>query len=114
MLSVKDYVTAFHLHHDVFRMADTMKGISLSIDQFTAVLDILPALESMLRSRGITIPRPEYDRAKVAPGTTQDDDDHGAGAEDVDEAPIEVKSTSKLSKFMHKANHDATSDEDET
>jgi len=95
-----------------FAWPDTVQGISLSIDQFTAVLDILPELERTLKSKGITIPRPEYDRAEVAPGTANDGD-HDEGAAEVDEAPVETKSTSKLSKFMHKPNHEATSDEDE-
>ena len=93
--------------------SDSRQGISLSIDQFTALLDILPDLESTLKSKGIAIPRPKYGSSNGTKKNTDEDSDKDEEDEEAEEDPPEAKTSNKLSKFMHKANHEATSDEDE-
>ncbi|TKA50545.1 hypothetical protein B0A55_12878, partial [Friedmanniomyces simplex] len=90
------------------------KGISLSVDQYTALLSVLPQLESILRSQGIDVPRPQYDGPGAIQSLQEGEDDGQDEEADADEGKDEkpVK-TSKLDKFKLKANHEATSDEDE-
>lgn len=92
--------------------ADISQGISLNLDQFNAFVELLPAIEGVLSSKGIQAARPKYDQgpAKKAVATDQEPDED----EDDDEEVVEPasKSTGKLDKFKHKANHEATSDED--
>ncbi|KAK4548855.1 hypothetical protein LTR36_008628 [Oleoguttula mirabilis] len=91
------------------------KGISLSVDQFTAVLDILPQIEGVLESKGITIPRPKYDGKPTVEEPAADEEDGEEGEEDeAEEAKDEKPKTSgRLDKFKMKRNHEATSDEDD-
>jgi len=97
-----------------------LQGISLSIDQYTAVLDILPEIESILKSRGITVARPKYDGVSDAGGADEEevavadgDGDADAGEEQEKKTVKEEKKSSKLDKVKLKANHEATSDEEE-
>ncbi|KAK4890315.1 hypothetical protein LTR27_010958 [Elasticomyces elasticus] len=92
------------------------KGISLSIDQYTTFLAILPQLEDLLKSKGIDVPRPKYDGASSPKAEQEDeDDDDEAKVEEKDEKPVlnEKPGKSKLDRFKLKANHEETSDEDE-
>ena len=45
---------------------DPFQGISLNIDQFTIFIEQLPEIEKALKSKGITIPRPEYGGARAS------------------------------------------------
>ncbi|KAK0937890.1 hypothetical protein LTR29_010565 [Friedmanniomyces endolithicus] len=87
------------------------KGISLSVDQFTALLSVLPRLETLLHAQGIEIPRPKYDGPPEAHVSPEEE------AEDVEEVADEEQdvkpSKRKLDKKLTKANHETTSDEDE-
>ena len=44
------------------------KGISLTMDQFTAFLAALPDIERALKSKGVDVPRPQYDKATAGQG----------------------------------------------
>lgn len=101
---------------DQTTLADYEQGISLSIDQFTAVLDILPDIEGALASKGIAIPRPKYDGAVRGAAADEEDVDgeeeakaqaEAQAGEEQDEKP---QRSSRLDKF--KMNHEETSDED--
>ncbi|KAL4980041.1 transcriptional Coactivator p15-domain-containing protein [Aspergillus desertorum] len=73
------------------------KGISLPIDQFSALLTLLPEIETALQDKGISIPRPNY----IDQSTTSGSDD-------------KEDSTDELSKARpSRRNIEATSDEDE-
>ncbi|KAF2234268.1 PC4-domain-containing protein [Viridothelium virens] len=71
------------------------KGISLPIDQFTAFVEALPAIERVLRDKGETVPRPKFD--DVGDDVEQDQKDDEEGSEEADD----------------KKNFEATSDEDD-
>ena len=90
-----------------------MKGISLSIEQYTALIEILPDIERVLKSKGVEVPRPQYGKATSKTVEEEQDVDED---EDDDEEFETSKSKGKLEKFKLKpnhANHEATSDEDE-
>lgn len=102
------------------------QGISLSVDQFAALLDILPELEAALKSKGEVVPRPQYERnaadAQPSPGAIDNEEgEEEAEGEEEEEKPDEEEdehdiktSSSKLDKFKYsKKNHGATSDEDD-
>ncbi|OCT53030.1 RNA polymerase II transcriptional coactivator [Cladophialophora carrionii] len=69
------------------------KGISLTLDQYSALIQITPQIEDLLKSQGEKVPRPNY--SGNAPAEDQDQDDSEGEQKDV------------------KPNIDATSDEDE-
>ncbi|KAK0335705.1 hypothetical protein LTR91_020064 [Friedmanniomyces endolithicus] len=86
------------------------KGISLSVDQYTALLSVLPQLETLLHDRGIEVPRPRYDSPA---GTDMLPEEEAEEVGEVAEEEQDVKpSKRKLDKKL-KANHETTSDEDE-
>ncbi|KAK1062945.1 hypothetical protein LTR74_009892 [Friedmanniomyces endolithicus] len=87
------------------------EGISLSVDQYTALLSVLPRLENLLHGRGIEVPRPQYDGPAA---TNMLPEEEAEEAEEVAEEEQDVKpSKRKLDKKFIKANHETTSDEDE-
>ena len=97
-----------------------LQGISLSIDQFTALLDVLPDIEDVLKSKGITLPRPKYERVENPkddkadkPDEAEEDEGKEENEEDEEEEDDEKPVSNRLSKFKHRPNHEATSDEDE-
>ncbi|KAK3703087.1 hypothetical protein LTR37_014698 [Vermiconidia calcicola] len=85
------------------------KGIALSIDQYTAFLELVPEIERVLKSKGITVPRPRFDGGPAAK-------DEEPVADEVDEDADEAEASThkgKLDKFKMKKNHETTSDEEE-
>ena len=124
------------MNHVILRtgyiLISNLQGISLNIEQFTAFIDQLPEIEKVLKAKGITIPRPEYGGARVSPkAEDQEENDEENDEEEVEEEEEEeVKkpgkaskasdraedmrpvAASKLDRFRHRANHEATSDED--
>lgn len=114
-------------------LISNLQGISLNIEQFTAFIDQLPEIEKVLKAKGITIPRPEYGGARVSPkAEDQEENDEENDEEEVEEEEEEEEvkkpgkaskasdraedmkpvAASKLDRFRHRANHEATSDED--
>lgn len=89
----------------------------MTIEQYTAFLELVPDIERVLSSKGIDVPRPQFDGAP----SSKEDDEAGdeEGEEDDDEAGEngEAKPSKKhkvaLDRFKMKKNHEATSDEDE-
>lgn len=116
-------------------LISNLQGISLNIEQFTAFIDQLPEIEKVLKAKGITIPRPEYGGARVSP-KAEDQEENDENDEENDEEEVEKEeeeevkkpgkaskasdraedmrpvAASKLDRFRHRANHEATSDED--
>lgn len=70
-----------------------MQGISLTVEQYTALISLLPQIESSLNDKGQEVPRPEFGASKDGLSKTRDivDEDHNS----------------------RKTNIEATSDEDE-
>ncbi|KIX00784.1 uncharacterized protein Z518_09849 [Rhinocladiella mackenziei CBS 650.93] len=71
------------------------KGISMSIEQYSALIDIMPQIEDVLKQKGEKVPRPNYR------GRAPDEDDQNGEEEDDEEMDYK------------KANIEATSDEEE-
>ncbi|KAK4937535.1 hypothetical protein LTR66_005506 [Elasticomyces elasticus] len=100
------------------------KGISLPVDQFAVIIEALPDIESVLSSRGITLPRPKYGaqaaKQPVDEGDEQtheaDEQTYKAEEDDVDNKVEQLKQPNskdgRLDRFKcTKKNHEATSDE---
>ncbi|KAF2101860.1 PC4-domain-containing protein [Rhizodiscina lignyota] len=82
------------------------KGISLTIDQFTALISVLPDLEAILSARGSSLPRPKYERDKEDSAASKvDEEEEEDDDEDDDDEPVSRKNK--------KPNFDETSDEEE-
>lgn len=88
------------------------QGISLNLDQFNAFVELLPQVETVLKSRlkseDVEISRPDYDRKTTAKPAEPDQAALDDGSDD-----DEKESTGKRDKSKLKKNHEATSDEDE-
>lgn len=99
------------------KMLPGKKGISLNLDQFNAFVELLPQLESVLASKGVKVPRPNYDQEATSAERNEYDDGLAKRSVDDDENPDQPKPTeSKLDKLRlkeKKKNFEGTSDEDE-
>ncbi|KAI5363566.1 putative transcriptional coactivator p15 (PC4), ssDNA-binding transcriptional regulator [Septoria linicola] len=101
------------------------KGISMTLEQFNMVVELLPQLEGECKSKGVRLARPRYGGVAAGGGEEDDgeedveeekekEDEKVDDDEEVEEETVPKKTKSKLDKFKHKAkNHEATSDEDE-
>ncbi|EXJ94750.1 hypothetical protein A1O1_03147 [Capronia coronata CBS 617.96] len=77
------------------------KGISMSLAQYSAFIDIMPQIEGLLQKQGETVPRPDY--SGIAPAAAS----QNGGQENDDDTNVKEEMDSK------KANIEATSDEEE-
>ncbi|KAF2151186.1 ssDNA-binding transcriptional regulator [Myriangium duriaei CBS 260.36] len=84
------------------------KGISLPLDQFTALIGVLPQVISHLSEFGEEIPLPNFGAKKS--GRAIRDDDH-----DSEHSATRSRSPSNEDRFTHKhkRNHESTSEEDD-
>ncbi|KAK6006658.1 hypothetical protein QM012_005666 [Aureobasidium pullulans] len=95
------------------------KGISLSLEQFSAFLGILPEVEAALKSQGQELPRPNYggegevnvsSSAKAFKSEQEEAEPEPIG----DKPESNTASASKLDRLKYeKKNHEATSDEED-
>lgn len=98
-----------------------VKGISLSLEQYNALVELLPQIETALQSKGETVSRPSYadsdQGSKPFLTSAEDGSDQSDAEDDVekdDPVPDDEKTSSKLDKFKYsKKNHEATSDEED-
>jgi hypothetical protein len=80
----------------------------------------LPDIEKALKAKGITIPRPAYDGVPTKAVEEDDEEEEDAGEPEQkaivdaseDEEIVKPVKASRLDRFKHKANHEATSEED--
>jgi hypothetical protein len=83
----------------------------------------LPEIEKALKAKGVAIPRPAYDGVPtkaVEEDEEEEDKEEDAGepeqkaiaAASEDEEIVKTVKASRLDRFKHKANHEATSEED--
>lgn len=86
----------------------------MTVDQYTAFLDLMPDIERVLQSRGIKVPRPPFDK-KVITTEEEAEDEESAddGDRDGDKHQSSPEQKGRLDKFKMKKNHEATSSSDE-
>lgn len=75
---------------------------------------MLPEIEKALKAKGISMPRPKYDGVE-SEGEEKGEDEEAEGKVDAaseDEEVSKPVKAGKLDKFKHRANFEATSDED--
>ncbi|ETN42614.1 uncharacterized protein HMPREF1541_01771 [Cyphellophora europaea CBS 101466] len=72
------------------------RGISLTLEQYSALIALMPQIEDILREKGEDVPRPDYGASKPAPAEGQAESDDDADG-----------------KALQRSNIEATSDEDE-
>ena len=76
--------------------SDTVvQGISLTPEQFSTLIELLPQLETTLQDKGTSIPRPNYTDDPASKAEADEDVDDDKADDDI------------------KKNHEATSEEDE-
>ncbi|KAG8628821.1 hypothetical protein KVT40_002686 [Elsinoe batatas] len=105
------------------------KGIAMPMEQYEALLELLPQIEDTLKKQGIEVGRPNYSGKGKAPAkeeldeeneeeeADEDEDSESNGVGKLvkeDEAVENTNSKSKLDRFkFDKGNHEATSDEED-
>ncbi|KAL1310777.1 hypothetical protein AAFC00_001024 [Neodothiora populina] len=93
------------------------KGISLSVEQFNAIIELLPQLEACLKDKGEDIARPDYGAAPSAvvdAPSSANVENEAEGSHEGGTASDPPKPAGKLEEFKYsKKNHEATSDEEE-
>ncbi|KAL9108577.1 MAG: hypothetical protein Q9227_006663 [Pyrenula ochraceoflavens] len=86
------------------------KGISLTMEQYIALVEALPGIEEVLKSKGEHVTRPEYgdgsSSSRRAQAEAEDDQEEEERQED-------TGGTTKVKKERKKSNFEATSDEEE-
>ena len=97
------------------------QGISLPIAQLATIISLLPHLETVLQSKGETLPRPDYGKLDVAHGLdgnddsdTEEDDEEDEGDDGTgDRESVEVeRKRGERAGGKGKQNFEATSEED--
>ncbi|KAK3061884.1 hypothetical protein LTS18_005240 [Coniosporium uncinatum] len=81
------------------------KGISMPVDQFAALVSLLPEIDKALAAKGVELPRPLYDAVSNGGAAGKVDDAEDEPANEGDEAEDDEK--------PKRANYEATDDEDE-
>ncbi|OQN99780.1 hypothetical protein B0A48_14550 [Cryoendolithus antarcticus] len=97
------------------------KGISLTTEQFNAVVEALPQIEASLKGKDIDMPRPDYSAVIPAAATKDEDDDEDDDeeeeeadeAENDDEEDVKPPIAKKGAAKKKKPNHEETSDEED-
>ena len=87
------------------------KGISMTVDQYVSFMELMPDIERVLKSKGVTVPRPQFSGIASSSKPAEDEDEGGGDSEEEDDQSTKHKG--KLDKFKMKKNHEATSDEDD-
>lgn len=93
----------------------------MTMDQYTAFVELMPDIERVLKKKGIKAPRPQYDKKASSPEVDDDEDEEKSASEEDDAEESEEekpskkssKSKGKLDKFKMKPNHEATDSSEE-
>ncbi len=83
----------------------------MPVEQYSALVELMPQIEKMLEKKGEKVPRPNYDNTTVDP-PAEDKKEQDHGESEGDAVTDNEKSNIKNGK-RKKANIEATSDEDE-
>ncbi|CAD0018791.1 unnamed protein product [Aureobasidium pullulans] len=96
------------------KMLPGKKGISLSLEQFSAFLEVLPEIEAALKSKDQELPRPNYTSEGPSIAAESEQEEFETETADVEPETKTDTSSNKLDKFKYgKKNHEATSDEED-
>ncbi|SMR54625.1 unnamed protein product [Zymoseptoria tritici ST99CH_3D1] len=95
------------------QMLPGKKGVTLTTEQFNAVIELLPQIEPVLKEKGVDVVRPEYDQVGDTVAKDDSEDEDEAEFEEVVK-PVETKKVNRLDKYKNKnkKNHESTSEED--
>lgn len=86
----------------------------MTVEQYSAFLELVPGIEDVLKSKGIEVPRPSFDgKAKTAHDGVGEAEDEDRDDDEEEVAAESSRQSGKLEKYNFKKNHEATSDEDE-
>ncbi|KAI0156845.1 ssDNA-binding transcriptional regulator [Xylariaceae sp. FL1272] len=89
------------------------KGISLTIEQYTAMVEALPAVNAELESKGVKAPNLSSSKAKPAVQAAADEDNSDAPESPVKSKPKSKSKEKETKQKKKKMNIEATSDEEE-
>ncbi|KAI5194888.1 PC4-domain-containing protein [Aureobasidium subglaciale] len=96
------------------QMLPGKKGISMTIEQFSALLEVLPEVEEALKEKGQELPRPNYSLEAASQEPASEPDEVEIEPGNFKAEAESIPSSSKLDKFKYgKKNHEATSDEED-
>ena len=68
-----------------------VQGISMTVEQYSALIAVMPEIESLLGQKGESVPRPNFDGAPQKGAARADDQDEDA---DVEEKRANIEATS--------------------
>lgn len=84
------------------------------MEQFSALLEVLPEIEAALKSKGQELPRPNYASEGPSIAAESEQEEFETKTADVELETKTDTSSNKLDKFKYgKKNHEATSDEED-
>ena len=91
----------------------------MPVEQYAALLDIIPDIEHVLGSKGIKVPRPQFDKKLDAEDDENSeaedegaDEDENEDEDEKEDAKVSKKHKVTLDRSKIKKNHEATSDEE--
>lgn len=82
----------------------------MTTDQYTTFLKLIPDIERVLKSKGINVPRPQYDKATTGSKEENEEEDEEEAEESEEET---LKPKGEPNKFKMKKNYEGTSEEDD-
>ncbi|KAI4123502.1 MAG: hypothetical protein LQ347_006132 [Umbilicaria vellea] len=88
------------------QMLPGRKGIALPTEQFSALIGLLPHIESVLKTKGIELARPVYGAA----GAEGEGEEEGEKEEEEEE--VDKEKVGKIGRQAKKKNFEATSEEE--
>lgn len=91
----------------------------MTIDQYTAFVELMPDIDRVLKKKGLKAPRPQYDNNKSSSPPAEEEEasaseeDEAEESEEEQPAKASTKTKGKLDKFKMKKNHEATDSSDD-
>ena len=89
------------------------KGISLTVEQYQALIGVMPQIERQLKGMGEDVQRPKYDTAAPATGEVEEEEEEETEADAEDDEDDQESKHFPKSKISRKSNIETTSDEED-